>query len=410
MEWSPEQNAALADVSRWLSKGTEPVYRLFGYAGSGKTTLAKHFAQGVDGPVSFGAFTGKAAHVLQQKGCIGATTIHQLMYQPKEKSRQRLRDLEEKLEEVIRVLRADNQNITPEQIELASDVIKLRADIRSEEKVLRKPAWGVNPDSDLRKSSLIIIDECSMVDQRMGEDLLSFEVPILVLGDPAQLPPVGGEGYFTRGEPNKLLTQIHRQAADNPILRMAHMVREGRELRHGQYGSSKVIDKSQIDRAELLAADQVIVGKNKSRTNFNNRLRELKGFDVTTGLPARGDKVICLRNNHELGILNGSLWNIRETTSIDHDSVELDLTATVGESTVVTSAHSAYFRGGEPKFWDIKEHECFDYGYAITCHKSQGSQYDNVYIFDESSCFRQDARKWLYTAITRAANQVTVVS
>ena len=61
-----------------------------------------------------------------------------------------------------------------------------------------------------------------MVDEDLGRDLLSFGKPVLVLGDPAQLPPVKGGGFFTEAEPDVMLTEVHRQAADNPIIRAVH--------------------------------------------------------------------------------------------------------------------------------------------------------------------------------------------
>ena len=84
MSWSPQQDAALKAVAEWLRRGDRPVFRLFGYAGTGKTTLAKHIAEDVDGEVAFGAYTGKAALVLRSKGCPDASTIHSMIYRSRE--------------------------------------------------------------------------------------------------------------------------------------------------------------------------------------------------------------------------------------------------------------------------------------------------------------------------------------
>ena len=83
MQFAPQQDEALKAVSKWLKEGKTPVFRLFGYAGTGKTTLAKHFAEHVDGDVLFAAFTGKAALVMRSKGCADASTIHSMIYRPK---------------------------------------------------------------------------------------------------------------------------------------------------------------------------------------------------------------------------------------------------------------------------------------------------------------------------------------
>ena len=83
MELSPQQDEALKAVARWLKAGKPQIFRLFGYAGTGKTTLARYFAEHVDGQVQFAAFTGKAAQVLRSKGAVNARTIHSLIYRPR---------------------------------------------------------------------------------------------------------------------------------------------------------------------------------------------------------------------------------------------------------------------------------------------------------------------------------------
>src|SRR5919107_1831700 len=103
------------------------------------------------------------------------------------------------------------------------------------------PTFELWDDAPASKAALIVIDECSMVDAELGRDLMSFGVPVLVLGDPAQLPPVQGGGFFTEAEPDAMLTEVHRQARDNPIIRLSMAVREGERLALGQYGESRVI-------------------------------------------------------------------------------------------------------------------------------------------------------------------------
>src|SRR5262245_45675364 len=110
--------------------------------------------------------------------------------------------------------------------------------------------------------SLLIIDECSMVDAQLGCDVLSFGVPVLVLGDPAQLPPIYGTGFFTDAPPDAMLTEIQRQALDNPIIRLATTVRQGGCLELGNYGSSRIIPCDAITYAEGATADQILVGRN----------------------------------------------------------------------------------------------------------------------------------------------------
>jgi exodeoxyribonuclease-5 len=373
LNFSPEQEDALALVEDWLDYN-EQIFRLFGYAGTGKTTLAKYI-----GADHFAAFTGKAAHVLREKGCGDASTIHSLIYNPREKSMERLRRLEKQ-----RV-----KGVTDHDLEM-----EITREIRN----LEQPFFTLNLDSPLRESRLLVIDECSMVDTDMANDLLSFGCKVLVLGDPAQLPPVGGGGYFTNAEPDILLTEVHRQARTNPILDMATQIRQGKEWAHYDMVTYKV------DPEEALAYDQIICGTNKMRRSINRRVRELLGFKDR--LPMAGDKIVCLRNNHELGLMNGALFEAEQVEEIDIPKV---IRIQLKEGPTVL-AHTTPFLGDEPiDPWTRRSYNEFDFGYALTCHKSQGSQWDSVLVFDESHCFRKDARRWLYTAVTRAAKKLKVV-
>ena len=369
MNLTPEQDGALKAVSRWLSAGQTPVFRLFGYAGTGKTTLAKHFAEGVDGDVHFAAFTGKAAQVLRNKGAPNARTIHSLIYRPK-------------------------------------------GETTDEEEGTVTPTFSLKPDSTLSKAALVIIDECSMVDEELGRDLLSFGVPVLVLGDPGQLPPVSGGGYFTEHEPDVLLTEVHRQARDNPIIDMAMRIREGERLDYGGFGDSRVIAKSDVDQEEVLDADQVLVGINRTRRRYNGRLRELKGFE--TLLPEVGDKLVCLRNDAKKGLLNGGLWNVRAISRDKGASMSLlvhsDDEGPSGPNAKVRVLKQMFTEGPESLDWQQRRrYEEFDFGYALTVHKAQGSQWDHVVLFDESFAFKDSRTRWLYTAVTRAAERLTIV-
>jgi exodeoxyribonuclease-5 len=374
MQFSPQQDEALKAVGRWLKAGRPQVFRLFGYAGTGKTTLARHFAEHVDGSVQFAAFTGKAAQVLRSKGAINARTIHSLIYRPKGE-------------------------------ESVSDEVTGKTSM--------SPTFSLNRQSPISKAKLVIIDECSMVDEHLGRDLLSFGTPVLVLGDPAQLPPISGGGFFTEHEPDHLLTEIHRQARDNPIIRLALDVREGREFMHGDYGAAQVIGKEDVDQELVLGADQVLVGTNRTRKRYNTRLRELKGFSAS--YPQAGDKLVCLRNDPAKGLLNGSLWKVM-TSSRETVKPGINLLVSPEEDdpdrgVAKIKLLKAVFEEPDTEIpWATKKRfDDFDYGYALTVHKAQGSQWDNVVLFDESWAFKETRQRWLYTAITRAAKKLTVV-
>ena len=361
MHWSPQQDSALKAVSKWLKTGKPQVFRLFGYAGTGKTTLARALAEDIDGEVMFGAFTGKAALVLRSKGCKDARTIHSMIYKPK--------DMEEE-----------------------------------------SPSFELNEDSPAAKADLIVIDECSMVDEELGRDLLSFGKPVLVMGDPAQLPPVKGGGFFTDAEPDIMLTEVHRQAADNPIIRMSMAIREGGRLDLGTYGESRVIRRGDIDSGAVTKADQVLVGLNRTRRLYNRRLRELFGFGET--FPEVGDKLVCLRNDRKKGLLNGGLWKVKTVAPQRRGKLRLSLVPEddPGKKPTRVGVIPHFFESEDEIPYALrKDSDEFDYGYALTVHKAQGSQWDDVVLFDESGAFRDARARWLYTGVTRAAERITIV-
>jgi exodeoxyribonuclease-5 len=410
MNWSAQQEKALTDVSAWLARGRQSFFRLFGYAGSGKTSLAKYFAEGAS-QVLYAAYTGKAASVMRSKGCTGATTLHKLLYRPNPKSKKVVEELiaaRRKMLDDLTTTEDGRQKLTLEAAVLLPQIRKLDEAIRIETDGHRRPSWVLNEESAVKGADLIIVDEVSMVDRKIGEDLLSFGTPILVLGDPAQLPPVMGTGFFMAGTPDTLLTEIHRQDADNPILHLAHTVRSGGTLKVGKYGRSEVISKSDLKhrREDIMGADQALCGRNVTRHSYNARMRELRGY--AAALPVVGDKLVCTRNDHERGILNGEIWVVKDCADVDEETIELQLASEDGDRGVDTIAHKNLLLNRQVSPWLMREKACFEYGQTLTVHKSQGSQWDKVFIVDESACFRQDRSRHLYTAITRAARQVVV--
>lgn len=395
MEFSPQQQEAIQSIRQWNGKG-HPVYRLFGYAGTGKTTLAKYIADSVTtGPVIFAAYTGKAAHVLNNKGCHGARTVHSLIYLPKGKSAEKLRGLSQQLE----------AETDPDRKR------ELQALWKAERENLQRPSFSLKSDSELRDAALLILDECSMVDERMAEDILSFGCPVLALGDPAQLPPVKGTGYFTDAEPDFLLTEVHRQAGDSPILTMATNIRQGILPMYGGPEDAQVVTYGTFGAKEMYHNfDQIICGRNKTRREINRRIREYRMFQ--DALPEVGDRIVCLRNSPNTGLLNGSQWDVCGVDLIDDDYIDLTIAEAGSEEyTFTVRAHTHFFTGTEDQIphYDMKNGECFDYAYAMTCHKSQGSQWDRVAVVNESGCFGNNSRRWLYTAVTRAAEKVAVI-
>ncbi|MFA7408538.1 MAG: AAA family ATPase [Anaerolineaceae bacterium] len=368
--WNDQQKDALVAVSKWLKEfygSRDPrrknTFYLYGYAGTGKSTLARHFADNLDGSVCYAAFTGKAALVMRKNGCVGASTIHSLIYKPR---------VNKKTGEVT---------------------------------------YHLNRESPLWNAKLLIVDECSMVSQELADDILTFNKPILVLGDPMQLPPIEGAGYFIVDKPDAMLTEIHRQTKDNPIIYLATQVREGNRPKLGDYGESRVIPS--ISRGDAKEADQILVGLNATRQGINSKMRDMLGY--TSELPSPGERLICLKNDRDLAIYNGGMFTVREVNrtkpnnpfaffGLDSDDEDREpITAKVHKSLFLDNVPTPHWKM-------LRRSQSFDYGYAITVHKSQGSQWDNVLTYGyEAFAFRENWNKWLYTAITRSAEKTTVV-
>jgi AAA domain len=256
-----DQTEAIRAAVNWYKnrRKIQQVFQINGLAGTGKTSIIPYIIEdlGLDPErdVVFGTYTGKAALVLRKKG-IPCRTIHSLIY------------------ELVKTEKGT-------------------------------PVWKLNEESDVRFAKLIVLDEVSMVNAEMAEDLLSFGKPVIVLGDHGQLPPINGKAAFSQQNPDAVLTQIHRQAAENPIIRIAHMARTGQVIRYGEHGGTVlVVPQYKIEPAQLFTADQVICGLNSTRLQLNNRMRLALG--LKTALPTGPDeKIICLRNDHRLGLLNG---------------------------------------------------------------------------------------------------------
>lgn len=413
-EWTAKQEQVLQEAGAHIAGSSDTQVKvLFGYAGTGKTTLAKHIAATANKVVLFGAYTGKAAYVMRQKGCVGARTLHGLIYRPAGDNSSAEKYLEEQIKKLLDTPEGERTQLHRDQMK------KLQHELWELREQGRRPRFTLWAESPLKYASAIIVDEVSMVDTQLGQDLESFGVKILALGDPAQLPPVGGGGYFTNRQPDWMLTEVHRQAKDSGVLRLATDVREtggySRLPRH--YGADvTVATKQQLGETlqeKVLECDQVLVGRNATRHGANKRHRELRG--ITEPFPVAGDKVVCLRNNAESGLLNGGLWRVHESTA-SSDAMIVDMTVSSeedGGNGVQVISHAHHFLGREEELrqlgWRRRDAEEFDYGCALTVHKAQGSQWGNVVLFDESGSFRADARRWLYTGATRAAEEITVV-
>ncbi|MBF0325508.1 MAG: AAA family ATPase [Alphaproteobacteria bacterium] len=429
MSFTPSalQAQAIEDVKDWFANrtGDQQVFRVFGYAGAGKTTIVRHaiaelgldtMERDADGSVSatggvlYAAFTGKAALVMSRKGT-PASTIHSLIYRVSEATPAEI----EKIKSDIADIRAQLPSLPPasrmmEETRLRSLELRLTE--------IHKPRFVLNEQSIVKDAKLLVLDEVSMVGEEMATDLLAFGKPILVLGDPGQLPPVKGEGAFTQQTPDVMLTEIHRQAGESAIIRLATLARQGLPIPYGEHDDFVwKMRRDQIGPEQMLRGGQVICGRNSTRLQLNLAMKRAAGFPGTypTG---RGEKIICLKNRNDLGLVNGMFVDLADI----QDEDDISFTATVvtedGQRIGAGCDKAERFRIYKGHFdehvtpdperdrrdhWAKKKTIEAVWGWAITCHKSQGSQWENIVVFDDGlGRTAEDRARWLYTAITRA--------
>jgi exodeoxyribonuclease-5 len=384
---SQDQAAALRRIGAWYRAKSSPYLTLGGYAGTGKTTLIAYLRQALrefdDGAsVAFCAYTGKAARVLS-----------------------------EKLREQRVMLKGDSVSTIHSLI------------YTTEEGSGEVPRWV---RKDKLERSLIVVDEASMVDQAIWEDLLSFGVPILAVGDHGQLPPVGSS-FNLMAEPMVRLERIFRQEADSPIIEVATLARETGVVSCREFGSGvRKLDREQPETGlmvqELLESWRpdllILCGYNATRVKLNAAIRGMR--DVEGAEPQSGDRVVCLRNNRGKHIFNGMLGQIvRVVPALGEDGarwyeaeIELEGEDYTYSGYIWREQFGAQVTAKDvPVAPDGERGDLWDFGYALTVHKAQGSQAPRVLVFEErfARSSEEDWRRWLYTAVTRAEVELTIV-
>ncbi len=415
IELSQEQQQILNDVMGWVDdfyagKTDKPYTTLGGVAGSGKTTVLGFIADELRNRqayirIGFITYTGKASIVLKGKLTeIGENdfigTIHSLIYFP----------------------------ITDEYTG-------------------KIEGWSLKEDMPV---NFIIVDEASMVGKDIWKDLLEYNIPIIAIGDHKQLPPVGNDKFNLMEDPEHVLTEIHRQALDNPIIQLSMVAREEGWIDYGVYGKGvaklhwtdprcKQIITSYNKDSDLIA----LCGMNRTRVQLNKMIRAKYKFK---GVPKPGEKLICLKNNKNLGIMNGQLGFLQEikklgpkfyTLQMKMDGMNMDIWpyvlkdgfGKVSSNDVYAESNTLDIKlelGDEiEKFWRSKTPDyfmgldekrqmnvdLFDFGYAISVHKSQGSEWGRVIMFDERNSYQtdDDYSRWLYTGITRAREKLIII-
>lgn len=385
---SADQAEALKQIGAWFKGKTAPYLTLGGYAGTGKTTLIAYLRQALrqhdeDSRVAFCAFTGKATRVLDsrlkeqkvpRKGD-SVSTIHALIY-----------------------------NVEVDKTGAVTGWTK-------------RDELGCN---------LIIVDEASMVDETIWQDLLSFDIPVLAVGDHGQLPPINST-FNLMANPQLRLERIFRQAEASPIIEVATLARTTGVIPIKEFGPGVVkLDRSSSETGQMVqdmlenysSELLILCGYNKTRVKLNAAVRGYR--DYYSSEPVSGDYVVCLRNDRKNKLYNGMTGTIRHISPADNDkddqwyyaSIDFENEASSYEGNIWRAQFGSAEPAGQiPLGPDKQPGNLFDFGYALTVHKAQGSQARKVLLFEErfGKMSDDDWRRWLYTAVTRATDELVIV-
>lgn len=441
---SAQQGQAVKSIGEWYKdfefEVSKPFFELTGYAGSGKTTILPHIVDELGilpDDIAFCSPTGKAAKVMttKMKGMgIGtrAKTVHSTIYLP---NRHKVEVLERQLKdrkdarEAMTLGRLSglypNMPLEQAQRQVVKDIITITNELEDAyDNGNTTPTFSLNVESDVRNKRLVIIDEASMVDERMAADIMSFNIPVLAIGDKGQLPPIQGSWGFLSDHSDFMLSEIHRQAADNPIIWLATKARQGEDLPMGRHGDTVNVVRRSKDTAtyDMDRELQVICGTHKRRWTLTNNIRKEAGY--TCEGPEEGEPLlICKNSKKDPTLINGDFCISAQDVPvlvkgragfplniIQEDGMEKSIFVYQG----LFEQHKLRRKNGatadqRQAFKTQATAENVDFAHAITCHKSQGSQWDEVVLHDEGGVFGDDARRWRYTGITRAAERLTIV-
>ena len=374
-----------------------------GYAGTGKTYLISELRKSIKSilpyaRIAFATFTGKASSVLKSKllnnNCFFRTdycgTIHGLIYAPK-----------------FSYDKLSNKMVIIEWVKL----VDLEYDI-------------------------IIIDEASMVSREIYEDLKSYGIPIIFVGDHGQLPPISATAFNLMDNLTYSLSTIKRQALDNPIIKLSMDIRNGKEIPFGFFDDNnksvfkikwKTKDCNRIfENVDFKNQDVLtLCAFNKTRVAVNKIIRKLLDFNRDEPYP--GERIICLRNNHTSKIMNGQLATVLflkyayknfYNITLQMDGFDDPYNGLVYNKSFNVENYGDIFEIIKSKSFissvkktGYNQADFFDFGYVTTVHKSQGSEYDKIILFQEMGYWDTDYKKrWLYSAVTRAKNKLMIIS
>lgn len=373
LQLTPDQSKVHDAVMDW-HEDQDDLITVGGFAGTGKTTLLGEITGSIkdkwpETKIAYCCYTGKASQVLNSKVTLGSLdycgTIHRLIYEP---------------------------------------------ELNKSRKIVR---WNRVDAIDFH---LIVLDEASMVSEKIFRDLSSYAIPILAVGDHGQLPPI--EGKFNLMEkPMHRLEKIHRQAEDNPIIKLSLEIRNSGRVSVGDYSTAayavkKVIGMQNFKIPIWMNDPLILCGMNHTRVRLNRTMRSMLGFSGTDPLP--GEKVICIKNNADIGIYNGMIGTIASIApSGEHWYVaEVDFPDFQYRGRILKHQFGQRYK---LEYWEQlspwKFDDMFDFGYCITVHKAQGSESESVILIEERNKYMTDDkwRRWLYTAVTRARTNLLII-
>jgi len=374
--------------------------RIGGYAGTGKTFLLSEIRKDLHRlyprlGVAFVAFTGKAASVMENKLINNGArfdddyvgTIHGMIYRP-----------------------------------------ETEWDPKTQTQIIKR--W-VKREKDELWHQIIFIDEASMVSRKIWRDLMSYEKPLVAVGDHGQLPPVG-DTFNLIANPDYELTEIQRQSVDSPIIKLSQFIRDHGYIPFNKFFSKEVFKLSwNLDQCRDIwnkiqfdSNIMVLSAFNKTRNKLNRSIRQKLNFKHK--IPYPGERVICLKNNHWSGIMNGQLgevlWMMPEENGLYRMTIHIDgfpfphecmvADRCFGVDEYATHGHDIPKQKSYAKDKGFLMVDLFDYGYASSVHKAQGSEWDRVVVFEQRTKHWDDKMyaRWLYTAVTRAVEKLFIIS
>jgi exodeoxyribonuclease V alpha subunit len=353
--FEPMQKQAIENMIRY------PVSILTGGPGTGKTTTIKEMV-GIlkknDLRVALAAPTGRAAKRMAELTGFKAKTIHRLLrYRP-------------------------------------------------------SGSFAVNRNNPLRYDA-VIVDECSMMDINLAQALMQAIIPgtrIVFVGDVDQLPSVGPGNVLrdiidSQIFPTVRLTQVHRQALQSMIVTNSHRVNNGEEpiCNNGDFyfipsdeenipkKVAELVSRRLPGYSGLSSQDiQVLCPTRRMKDSINILLQEeLNNGERVNSVLKTGDKIMQLVNDYDKGVFNGDLGTI------------MGYNKETGEATIRFEDSDVLY--------SLEDLDEIEPAYAVTIHKSQGSEYPVVILTLGPSDRGMLQRNLLYTALTRARKLLVIV-